>query len=703
MKKTRYMLCMAVVASVAVSTFAGDVARADRASIPPARVPMYNGSPEITWSVMHPTAIDVGYMRRVAAKAQEYGGVDSFEVCGACHSVYGSINGLSMLDPYPHAHAKIDPADVEKARADLNAIVDIAHGIGKRLYYWHREVFIPKGLLEDMPQLIDDAGELDLLGDAYLGFLRFKISEAFRHVPGLDGIVLTLTEADYSVIHSSRPDRYPPRKVVETLVRLFAEEHAKRGKRFILRSFGSVRKDYEDIIAGAVAAARDHGFEIETKVTEADFVPWLPKNPFLKKNPPLTLGAECDALGEYLGAGYLPAAQVGRIREYVESAREEGADRYTIRIDRVGNTIFDSAQEVNLYAYMRFIRDPGATADQVEAEYAASHYGAAAAEIAALEKEELEMVRDIHYVASNLVFHSFPLKPNFKYLKAGGAFALYREGGDLSMCKGIWSILDWMRTPTHRQILDEKARGLRSAEAGLAKVESLRDRLPPAEYERLHRAWSTAVKAGKSLQAYTKCVVAYFEDMAAGRDDPVALKAAAAEGVAEIESMMTNVNDDYTGKGSHFNVCGGNLDRVYFVGLRFFCRVLLDEYRAERAMRRELEARGDVRDFVVVGGIYDDGRVERNSMHAAHAELRDGRVVRIAGNHVFPNGTITVKFRDVPGARVEVSADDGAGFECMESVENGIRTVKVGRKGDGFPAIRYIALVSGARPSGERQ
>ena len=25
--------------------------------------------PEISWSIMHPTAIDVGYMRRVAAKA----------------------------------------------------------------------------------------------------------------------------------------------------------------------------------------------------------------------------------------------------------------------------------------------------------------------------------------------------------------------------------------------------------------------------------------------------------------------------------------------------------------------------------------------------------------------------------------------------------------------------------------------------------
>ena len=119
-------------------------------------------------------------------------------------------------------------------------------------------------------------------------------------------------------------------------------------------------------------------------------------------------------------------------------------------------------------------------------------------------------------------------------------------------------------------------------------------------------------------------------------------------------------------------------------------------------MRRELEARGDVKDFVVVGGIYDDGRVQRNSMHAAHAELRDGRVVRVVGNHVFPNGTLTVKLRDVPGAHVEVAADDGdsSGFESSESVSNGVRTVTVSRRGDGFPAIRHIALVSDPAPKG---
>ena len=649
---------------------------------------------EITWSVMHPTAIDTNYMARVAAKAVEYGGVDSFEVCGDCHRGYGGINGLSTLDRYPHAHAKVDVAAVERNRREMNAICDIAHGIGKPLYYWHREIFIPEGLLEDLPQLKDADGEFDLLGTAYQDWLRYKLDETFRHCPRLDGIVLTLTEADYSVIHNSNPSRYPPQKVVERLVGLFAEEHEKRGKRFILRSFGSNSQDYIDIIGGAKRAAERHAFEIETKVTEADFVPWLPKNPFLRKNPPLTLGAECDALGEYLGAGYLPAAQVARIREYVASAREEGVDRYAIRIDRVGNSIFDSAHEVNLYAYMRFIADPAATADGVIADYAAKRFGAAAPEMAPLLKDELEMVRNIHYVASNLVFHSFPLKADFKTVKAGGIFSVYRENRSLEAAKDIWSILDWQKSPSHAQILSEKAKGLAMAEAGLRTVESLRDRMPADEYARQHRAFSAAVKAGKALQAYARCCVAYFEDMSARQDDPLRLRTASADAIRLIESLMTDPTDDFTGRNAYFSVVGENLDRVYFAGLRFYCRELLNEYACEREIRRGYESRADVLDFVTVGGIYDDNRTIR-TMHGAYTKTLPGRVVRQAGNPIFPNGTISVKFVDVPGARVEVATDPSGtkDFSLDESVADGVRTVTVGKKGRDYPLVLGIALV----------
>jgi len=654
-------------------------------------------SPEISWSIMHPTAIDTNYMARVAAKAAEYGGVDSFEVCGDCHRGYSGINGLSMLERYPHAHANVDPAAVEQNRREMAAICEIAHAAGKPLYYWHREIFIPKGLLEDLPGLLDADGEFDLLGNDYRDWLRYKLDETFRHCPGLDGIVLTLTEADYSVIHNSNPSRYPPQKVVEELVGLFAEEHERRGKRFILRSFGSNTQDYIDIIGGAKRAAAKHAFEIETKVTEADFVPWLPKNPFLKKNPPLTLGAECDALGEYLSAGYLPAAQVGRIREYVESAREEGADRYTIRIDRVGNSIFDSAHEVNLYAYMRFIRDPSATEDGVIAEYAAKRFGDAAGEMANIVKGELEMIRNIHYVASNLVFHSFPLKANFKTVKAGGIFSVYRENSSLEATKDIWSILSHMRTPSHAQILAEKEKGLEMAEAGLKKIESLRGKMPADEYARQHRAFAAAVKAAKTLQAFAKCCVAYFEDMAARRDEPVSLRRESESAVRVIESMMDNPADDFTGNKAYFSVVGKNLDRAYFAGARYYCRELLNEYACERSLRRAYEARADVIDFVTVGGIYDDNRTIR-TMHGAYTQTLPGRVVRQAGNPIFPNGTISVQFSDAPGAVVEVSLDPSGSkeYSMRETVKDGIRTVTVGKKGRDYPALLGIALVKGS-------
>jgi hypothetical protein len=186
-------------------------------------------------------------------------------------------------------------------------------------------------------------------------------------------------------------------------------------------------------------------------------------------------------------------------------------------------------------------------------------------------------------------------------------------------------------------------------------------------------------------------VVAYFKDMVAGKDVPDSLNTASAAAVREIESLMTDVNDSFTGKGSHFNVVGGNLDRVYFVGLRFFCRELVREYGIERAMRRKLE-KATAYDFVIAGGIYDDNRVIR-TMHGAYSETKDDRVVRYAGNPVFPNGTITVKLNAPQNAKVEVDLDPDGAQTCRidKSWKDGVWTVTVGKKGVNYPGVLSIS------------
>lgn len=645
--------------------------------------------------MMHPTPLDPAYMARVAEKAVEYGGIDSFEVCGTCHSSMGGMDGLLMMEPYPTAAARRDTAAVRKIRADLKGCIAEAHKVGKKLYYWHREGYLPDGILDDLPDLKDADGEIDLLGETFASYLRWKVQAAFNAVPELDGFVLTLTEADFSVVHNSNVGRYPPPKVVERIVRIFCEEHERRGKRFVLRSFGSVAKDYEDIIAGGVAAAKNHRFEIETKATPYDFSPFLPDNPFLKREPRTTLGVECDCIGEFLGAGYPPCAQVDTIYRYVKNARNTSADRYVIRIDRIANTIFDSAQEINLYAYMRFIADPTATPETVKAEWAARRWAGCEQEMIRLSDMSYEMVTKMEFLNGNVTFHQHPVAPSFKFLKAGGMFAVMRDGSDLHMAKRLWGIRAMERPPGRAALLADKDRSVALADEGLELLKTLKGRLDPQEYARQERAWKIAVKATRATRAFICCGAAYFDDMDSGLDVPRKLKAAVANADAEISAMMTNPDSGIDGLNvRHSEAVGQDLDRVYFIPLRWLCHEFLNEYAAEAKVRARLKARRDVIDFVVPGGIYDDNRIDRQ-MHGAYPELVDGEPVRWVGNSIFPNGTIHVEFKDVAGAHAEVilSPKGARDYVIEEFSANGTRHVTIGKKDSRYPAVIAVALV----------
>ena len=306
---------------------------------------------EITWSLMHPTPLEPDYMRQLIEKSREYR-VDSFEICAQCHTPYGGLDGLINYCEYPTAFANWDQEKVTDTQTRMNEILSIAHAAGKPVYYWHREVMVPPGLIQDIPELLDENGEFDLLGEAFANLIRYKIDRAFAAAPELDGVVLSLTEADFSAIHNSNTKKYPPVDVVSFIISIFAFELEKRNKRFIMRSFGSIAQDYEDILAGAEKLAGKHKFEIETKITPYDFDPFLPKNPFLRPSPNFTLSAECEVVGEFMGQGYMPFEHVHNLVRYVREGQEAGVDRFVIRMDRRGNCIFD-LYEINYYAYSR--------------------------------------------------------------------------------------------------------------------------------------------------------------------------------------------------------------------------------------------------------------------------------------------------------------------------------------------------------------
>ena len=648
----------------------------------------------ITWSVMHPVWPDLAYFNRIVAQADAYGNVDSFEACGRCGDPNGGLNGFLLYEPYPSAAKDVDRAWVAKNTKTMNDIVEASHKSGRPFYYWHREIFMPKGVLKDVPELKDADGEFDLMGEAYAKYLRWKVGAAFKAVPGLDGIVLTLTEADFSVLHNSNQDRYPPVKVVEKLVRIFAEEHERLGKTLIVRSFGSIAPDYEQIIAGAKAAAKSHRFEVETKATAYDFDPFLPNNPFLRKIPGTTLGTECDCLGEYFGAGYFPAAQVPVIHRYVRDAREQGADRYTIRIDRVGNSIFDSAHEVNIYAYMRFIRDPKATPEEVMDEWAKRRWPKCPEEMKHLAALGFEAVKRTQFVDESVAFHQNPPAPNFKYIKACGIFSIYRDGKDLRETERMWGMLSDRKTPGRAAILAEKDEAVRMADEGVKLLASVKDRLYPAEYARQLRAWRNLAVVSKATREYFRCACAYFDDMDANAAEAPKLTAAVAAAEKAISALMKDPKREIGGYVNSCTAMGENLDVVYLYPLRWLCKEFLREYRAEHAARQKFLGRKDVLDFVIPGGMYDDVRTWRTAMHASYQDVDSGVPVRYAGNAIFPNGTVRVEFDDVPGAKVVVDVDPESAADYSQTIERagGKLRVSISKKGASYPAIRSVSL-----------
>ena len=592
---------------------------------------------EITWSLMHPTQLNVEYMERVIREAEKYR-VDSFEICAACHTLLGGLDGLVLYEDYPEVAKSIDREGIIANREKLRRILDMAHRSGRPVYYWHREVTVWPEFLRQVPELMDSNGEFDLLGEAFGKLLRYKLSKAFEALPELDGIVLTLTEADFSAIHNSTPEVYPPEKVVDHIVRIFAEEHEKRNKRFILRSFGSIAQDYKDILAGAELAAKDHAFEVETKITPYDFVPFLPDNPFFCHIPNLTAGAECDSLGEFLSAGFLPAENVDHIVRYVRHAQKNNVSRYAIRLDRIGNSVFESCP-INLYAYARAIDDPEITADEIRAEYAAANYPAAAAdELTALGKKGFELVSKVHYINRNLIFHGFPPKPSLKWLKAGGYFALFAENKPLAALEGVWSVQFKENTPLHSEILAEKQSAVEIAHAGLKTVERLAPQLPPVLANRLLRLWNNGVMAAEALLCLIGNTLDYVDFMKELRSPEAYTEAVRSRsGLVTVEQGRGGQQFVNGEEHDVFPLTAVPAEEVYPQGIAGINQVLVNEYAAEYKARKLWQTREDIVDFVLPGTICDDWKCERN-MHASHGAIEEGMPVRYVGNTVFPNG-----------------------------------------------------------------
>lgn len=608
---------------------------------------------EITWSIMHPTQLDTVYMAKVIEQSKGHI-VDNFEVCGGCNSFSeGSLDGLLLYEEYPLAAKEQNMDVVSSNRASIKRIVEMAHDIDKEVYYWHREVICNKGMIASVPELLDEDGEFNLLGDAYENLLRYKIQKTFELVPDLDGIVLTLTEADYSALHNSNQERYPSDKVVEKIGGIFAGEMKERGKRFILRTFGNVDENYITIENGAKLLADKYDFEIETKITPFDFSPFMPDNKYLRAVKGCTIGAECDALGEYLGAGRMPAENIEDVVRYVSYATKCNVDRYTIRLDRHHYDVFDH-YPINIYAYEQAILNPGITAEQIRLNYYGRSYDdKTASTLAKLSKNGYECILKTNFIDGHLIFHQFPTDPVMKFIKSSGIPAVFSNEGNLGMKDKQWGILYDKNVPGRERIIAEKTAALKLALESKALLESIKDDITEEDYQRLHPAWECLCNEALAILDYCKVICAYFDG----------IEAMDAEGKA--------LNEEYELLCSDLE--GVECTRPYIELAALFT----EEYPEDIRMRKQITSQSNVIDYFLPGSAFDEIR-HRHFMHGAFP-ARLGKDLAIAvGNKVLPNTYLEFNMKgcDSP-ALLQINGDGN----CEVCVDGNVKVIKMGEEG----------------------
>ncbi len=551
--------------------------------------------------------------------------VGSFELCGLEKL---GLDRYLLYEDYPSVMGLRDKEVVESAREEMRAITRMAHDSGRTITFWHREVHLPGGMTDALPGLLDDNREVDFNGDAYWDFLRYKIGEFFRAIPGMDGIVLTLTESDYSVVHNSDTHRYPPVQVAARLIETFAETLGCLGKSLTFRTFGSIDEDYQILSSAADRALENHEFEVETKITPYDWSLVLPANRYVGKRERGTAAAEYDVVGEFFGLGEIPCLFPDRLLEHVRHARTAGCGRLSARLDRLGRSVLGSVNEMNLYAFTRGADDPECSAEEIWRTYAKDRWGDASEDLIRIMKGSEEMIKKSYYIDGHM-FSQNPI-PRWQMIMLGGAFSLFKESIPLDFTDGLWSMLSERTSPTRAEILREKEEGVHIAEQGYEGVRTIKDTIPAGEREMLLEAWRKACYITSMYLNTARVLVAYFEEMEERIRVPVNLHsrleesssyAARAKG-AFPDGLVHEFAGAVAGNAAHFR----------------------EHYDAEYAARMDWEREERIMDYVVCGGMTYEWRVRRY-MHASHPVMVDGRPARVVGNKVFPNGFLEYEMK----------------------------------------------------------
>jgi len=432
-------------------------------------------------------------------------------------------------------------------RAKVQRLVDAAHTAGiQEVVLWDHALYdldyYPAGFRTG------PNGTIDLDNRAFWDWLRQDYRALLDLAPGIDGLVLTFIET------GARAERQQSTTLTTSQDKLAAVVNAvadvvvgERHLNLYVRTFSYTHEEYDRIVGAVEKFARPE-IRLMMKETPHDFFLTHPNDFFAGTIARPTL-VEFDAGAEFNGQGLIantwPEHILARARDLLKRPHVTG---YVARTDRYGTTrIIGRPSEINLFALARYVEDPQITAEDVYDAFIAKRYGAAALpHVKVAFASAFDIVTSTLYtLGTNTANHSAldydPYASSYarhvsgKWLDPPIVFLQHDVNRELHYWKDVVNRLapPWAKTPQGaqldevpwvrqrgwlhadeqmteaclRDVLAEKAYGVRLAEASVAQIEAAKPALAEQDYRDLREHFQRTLLTAR---LHRSVAAAYF-------------------------------------------------------------------------------------------------------------------------------------------------------------------------------------------------
>lgn len=566
-------------------------------------------------SVCNPVDVNEDYLLFTVDYAAAHG-FNHLQVIGPIHDYKkGNIDGMTLYRKYGCFNDEKDAAYAALSRRAVNAACARAREKGLRTYMWHHELYLPDGFKEAYPEILNDYGDIEVSHPRVQDFLENKIRDFFFAYPDMDGIVLTLHETSVPLL-KLKHQKLDKVARVKHVTKILYDACRALDKELIVRPFASLEEDYA-LMTGAYEEISPD-LIIMDKWTQFDWSLTMPSNPFFRKIRHNPLLVEADIFGEFFGKGRLPLMLHRHIQDKFAYCGSFSPAGYAARIDRNGQIPFGDVNEVNLVITEAYLNgaDPDAAIDRFFAE----KYPRAAREVRSLMEETEEILKKTIYI-NGYLFSELSLFPSLNHCKNHYYFEMMRADGCID--SNEWYIPQNWQLGSLDSLLAEKQEAVEAAEALLARLPALKEKMDGPEYEKLWVKFCNlkyVTKIWRLLALVHIRYVRYFEtsgpaQLQAFEDTLAELSACAEEGRAAL--------------GRRFYCLNGNHGPFDFV--RSFLQEVRESFYAEKKCTEAIRSQAGVLDYIVCGGALEGHRLQKE-VNFSDTQLRDGELCRIPGN-----------------------------------------------------------------------